>query len=135
LDPIHAGLPVAGLYLILSVCSFNPLSRESRLIEGLQFATKDKEGRDSLFDGLENTADVVRRYVYLRSRGRTMHALRDAILTVFEQIFEFEARALCHCQHNMAFQTFKNMFGGNGWKDSLTRISYADATARSYSPR
>lgn len=28
LDPVHAGLPVAGLYLILSVCSFDRFRRE-----------------------------------------------------------------------------------------------------------
>jgi hypothetical protein len=28
LDPVHAGLPVAGLYLILSVCPFETISRE-----------------------------------------------------------------------------------------------------------
>ena len=29
LDPVHAGLPVAGLYLILSVCPFESINGES----------------------------------------------------------------------------------------------------------
>ncbi|KAF4624900.1 hypothetical protein G7Y89_g13267 [Cudoniella acicularis] len=114
LDPVHAGLPVAGLYLILS------------------FVTNDKDNRDALFDGLESTSNIVRRYsaiekVYVGStEGETQDALQEFILNVYGRIFEFEARALCQCHHNVAFQTFKNMFGRNSWKDDLQKIADAD---------
>jgi len=75
---------------------------------------------------------VVRRYaaiekVYVsNTRSQTQGALQDAILKVYERILEFEARALCQCHHSIAFQTFKNIFGGTSWKDKLVSISDAD---------
>ncbi|CZR67837.1 uncharacterized protein PAC_17736 [Phialocephala subalpina] len=122
LDPVHAGLPVAGLYLILS------------------FVTNDKDSRDALFDGLESTSNIVRRYAAIEkvyvwsSQGQAQDALQDSILSVYGRILEFEARALCQCHHNVAFQTFKNMFGGNSWKDVVQKISDADTTCTKLLP-
>lgn len=85
---------------------------------------------------------MVRRYaamekVYFggnRGQGQTYDALRDLILKVYQRILEFEARALCQCHHNIAFQSFKNMFGGNSWKEKLTGISDADTTCMQLLP-
>ena len=96
--------------------------------------TNDKDSRDSLFDGLESTSNIVRRYAAIEkvyvgsSQGHAQDALQDSILSVYGWILDFEARALCQCHHNVAFQTFKNMFGGNSWKDVVQKISNADTT-------
>jgi hypothetical protein len=75
---------------------------------------------------------VVRRYaaiekVYVGStNGQTQDFLQDSILKVYERVFEFEARALCQFHRSIAFQTFKNMFGGNSWSEKIVGISDAD---------
>jgi hypothetical protein len=102
--------------------------------------TNDKDSRDSLFDGLESTSNVVRRYAAIEkvyvgsSQGQAQDALQDSILSVYGRILEFEARALCQCHHNVAFQTFKNMFGGNSWKDVVEKINDADTTCTKLLP-
>jgi hypothetical protein len=100
----------------------------------------DKDSRDALFDGLESTSNIVRRYAAIEkvyvgsSQGQAQDALQDSILSVYGRILEFEARALCQCHHNVAFQTFKNMFGGNSWKDVVQKISDADTTCTKLLP-
>jgi hypothetical protein len=102
--------------------------------------TNDKDSRDALFDGLESTSNVVRRYAAIEkvyvgsSKGQAQDALQDSILSVYGRILEFEARALCQCHHNIAFQTFKNMFGGNSWKDVVQKINDADTTCTKLLP-
>jgi hypothetical protein len=102
--------------------------------------TNDKDSRDSLFDGIEGTSNTVRRYaaiekVYIgSSQGQAHDALQDSILSVYGRILDFEARALCQCHHNVAFQTFKNMFGGNSWKDVVQKINDADTTCTKLLP-
>jgi ankyrin repeat protein len=102
--------------------------------------TNDKDSRDSLFDGIESTSNIVRRYAAIEkvyvgsSQGQAQDALQDSILSVYGRILEFEARALCQCHHNVAFQTFKNMFGGNTWKDVVKKISDADTTCTKLLP-
>jgi hypothetical protein len=102
--------------------------------------TNDKDSRDSLFDGIKSTSNIVRRYAAIEkvyvwsSQSQAQDALQESILGVYGRTFEFEARALCQCHHNVAFQTFKNMFGGSSWKDVVQKISDADTTCTKLLP-
>ena len=57
------------------------------------------------------------------------------MVKLYEQILQFEARAACHCNHNIAYQTFRNLFGGSSsWKDGLKAIQQAEAACASLLP-
>ena len=124
LDPVNAGLPVAGLYLILS------------------FVTRDKDSRESLFNGLESISNIVRKYasvesVYLSGglQSQSTERLKEVMIILYEQILQFEAKAACYCNHNIAYQTFRNLFAGSSsWTDGVKAIQGAETTCASMLP-
>jgi hypothetical protein len=64
--------------------------------------------------------------VYLKdSTPSSKQALQETIVTLYEHILEFEALAICQCNHNTAYQTFRNLFGRTSWKDKIATIEAA----------
>ena len=110
MDPVHAGLPWAG------ICFMLPL------------LTNDSKQRSSAMDGLEYIARLVRRYtqierLYLGDQlFRLTEDLRLAVVKLYQATLEFEARAACHFSRNTAHQTLRNMIVADGWDDILMNI-------------
>lgn len=83
MDPVHAGLPWAGVCLLLPIL------------------INDSKQRSAAMDGLENIAKMVRRYaeierLYLDDRKlRLSEDLRTTMTKLYRMILEFEARAAC----------------------------------------
>ncbi|KAI9877712.1 MAG: hypothetical protein M1830_003024 [Pleopsidium flavum] len=109
IDPIHAGLPWAGLL------------------------TKDNEQRTAATDGLEYISRLIRRYteleqIYLRDEDLTLKTdLEGSILKIYKHILEYEARAACQFNRNTASQWARNVVEADSWKGILESIKELEA--------
>ncbi|KAI9878100.1 MAG: hypothetical protein M1830_001892 [Pleopsidium flavum] len=109
IDPIHAGLPWAGLL------------------------TKDNEQRTAATDGLEYISRLIRRYteleqIYLRDEDLTLKTdLEGSILKIYKHILEYEARAACQFNRNTASQWARNVVEADSWKSILESIKELEA--------
>ena len=57
------------------------------------------------------------------------------MVDLYERILLFEAKAACHCNHNIAYQTFRSLFkGDSSWKDGIKAIQQAETTCTSLLP-
>ncbi|KAI9774707.1 MAG: hypothetical protein M1839_001668 [Geoglossum umbratile] len=107
IDPIHAGLPWAGVCMLLTL------------------VVNDSKQRAVAIDGLEYVSDLVRRYaeiehIYLQGEGRG--ELEAAVTKLYCQVLEFEARAACQFNRNTLLQTARNIVEADGWEDILGSI-------------
>ncbi|KAL8798161.1 MAG: hypothetical protein Q9182_006912 [Xanthomendoza sp. 2 TL-2023] len=116
MDPIHAGLPWAGICVLLPLIA------------------NDSKQRSSAMDGLEYITKLVRRYteierLYLRQQAfRLADDLRIAVCKIYRLILEFQARAACQFSRNTAHQAIRNIVTADGWDGILTSIKDHDTT-------
>lgn len=114
MDPVHAGLPWAGVCLLLPIL------------------TNDSKQRSAAMDGLESIAKLIRRYseierLYLDDRKlRLSEDLRTTMTKLFRTILEFEARAACQFSRNTAHQAIRNIVAADGWDEILASVKQYD---------
>ena len=103
--------------------------------------SSQQNSREALFDGLERTSSVVRRYsaietVYVRNTpSQTQGALQNAILKVYERILGFKAGALCQrlaefCANNKTDVNFRILITSrpdSGLRDAFAEGSKSEA--------
>lgn len=116
MDPLHAGLPWAG------VCVLLPLM------------TNDNKQRSVSMDGLEYVAKLIRRYaeierLFLSQHSRLHDDLQDTIIKLYTAVLEFQARAACQFSRKTIHQTLRNMFAADGWQDILTTMKDHETAA------
>ena len=110
MDPVHAGLPWAGICVLLPLL------------------TNDSKQRSSAMDGLEYIAKLVRRCteierLYLRNdTSRLEEDLRKALTAMYRLVLEYQARAACQFSRNTAHQAIRNIMIADGWDCILTSI-------------
>ena len=110
MDPVHAGLPWAGICVLLPLLS------------------NDSKQRSSAMDGLEYIAKLVRRCteierLYLRNdTSRLEEDLRKALTAMYRLVLEYQARAACQFSRNTAHQAIRNIVIADGWDCILTSI-------------
>lgn len=116
MDPIHAGIPWAGICVLLPLIA------------------NDSKQRSSAMDGLEYIAKLVRRYteierLYLnRQTFRLADDLRKTVSDIYRLVFEYEARAACQFSRNTAHQALRNIVAADGWDGILTSIKDKETT-------
>ncbi|KAL8821183.1 MAG: hypothetical protein Q9223_000745 [Gallowayella weberi] len=116
MDPIHAGLPWAGICVLLPLIA------------------NDSKQRSSAMDGLEYITKLIRRYteierLYLRQQAfRLADDLRVAVCKIYRLVLEFQARAACQFSRNTAHQALRNIVTADGWDGILTSIKDHETT-------
>ncbi|KAI9762073.1 MAG: hypothetical protein M1840_001482 [Geoglossum simile] len=126
MGPLHAGLPWAG------VCMLVPL------------LVNDSKQRAATIDGLEYISTLVRRYaeierIYLQGGEHTLKADRSeecmlrkeleiAIMKLYRQVLEYEARAVCQFNRNTALQIGRNIVEADGWGDIVGSMKASEMT-------
>ncbi|KAJ5174127.1 uncharacterized protein N7482_000004 [Penicillium canariense] len=106
LDPVHVGLPWAGICVLLP--------------------------RNDALDGLEYISVVVSRFVdieqlYLQDRPTSEgHDLEVAIVQLYRQVLEYQARSSCQFNRNTAVQTVRNMVTVDNWKGIIEKIKSSE---------
>lgn len=114
MDPLHAGLPWAGICVLLPLL------------------TNDTKQRSAAIDGFENIAKLIRRYsqverLYLSDQSfRLTEDLRLALINLYKAVLEFEARAACQFSRNAAHQALRNVFTADGWDAILANIKQSE---------
>ena len=116
MDPLHAGLPWAG------VCMLLPLM------------TNDNKQRSVSMDGLEYIAKLIRRYaeierLFLSQPSRLHDDLQETIIKLYTAVLEYQARASCQFSRKTIHQTLRNMFAADGWQDILTTMKDLETAA------
>ncbi|KAI9730863.1 MAG: hypothetical protein M1834_005581 [Cirrosporium novae-zelandiae] len=108
IDPIHAGLPLAGLLV------------------------NDSQERADAIYGLEYITELVRRfaaieYIYLQDEECTYkEELEVVVIKLYSQILEYETRAACQFDRNTALQVARNVFKADDWKEILEKIKESE---------
>ncbi|KAI1610808.1 hypothetical protein EDD36DRAFT_466815 [Exophiala viscosa] len=115
LDPVHAGLPVAALCLIVS----------EKLIN------RDKEQNKDLADALETTASIVQRYVateqvYISHIEDPNAQFVDSITSLYTKILLLEAKLIIHLSANTGSRALKNVMGRTAWGADVKSVLQAD---------
>jgi len=114
MDPVHAGLPWAGVCLLLPIL------------------TNDSKQRSAAMDGVEYVAKLIRRYaeierLYLDDRKlRLSEDLRTTMTKLYRIILEFEARTACQFSRNTAHQAIRNVIAADGWDEILASVKQHD---------
>lgn len=130
MDPIHAGLPWAGVCVLLLVSNldFLHLSLLRILMALLQLLVNETQQRKAAIDGLEYISKLIRRYtliegIYLQDNTLALEdELKLQIRKLYKQILEYEAKTVCQFDRNAAYQTVRNVSGVDKWKDMLESV-------------
>ncbi|KAI4102544.1 MAG: hypothetical protein LQ339_004561 [Xanthoria mediterranea] len=110
MDPVHAGLPWAGICVLLPLL------------------TNDSKQRSLAMDGLEYIAKLVRRCteierLYLRNDTfRLEEDLRKSLTAIYRLVLQYQARAACQFSRNTAHQAIRNIVIADGWDCILTSV-------------
>ena len=93
-----------------------------------QLLTNDSKQRSAAIMGIEEIAKLIRRYaeiehLYLSDQQyRLSTDLDAAIVKLYSQILEYEARAACHFNRRVAIQTVRNIVGVDSWESMLGSV-------------
>ena len=133
-DPLHAGLPWAGVCLLLPVCPLQCGLLAS--VDLWQLLVNALKGRGAAITGLEAIAILIPRYaevekVYLGNGGEASEELRNAIVELYTNILEYQIEVARYFAQS-AFQRFaKATFQPSDWDDRLQRIKSSDDDCKS----
>ena len=88
----------------------------------------DSKQRSEVIDGLEYISKTVRRYteiehIYLHGEELMLKGdLEAAVMKLYSQILEYEARAVCQFNRRTAIQIARNVVEADSWKGTLEMI-------------
>ncbi|KAJ9376576.1 hypothetical protein DTO063F5_8745 [Paecilomyces variotii] len=110
MEPLHAGLPLAAVCLLLS------------------FAENNEAQRTSLLDGLEYISTTMHSFtvterIYLAGTlTKATSDLKRAIIDVYVPILEYEVRALSYFNKNLLKRFGRNAFKFDDWNGMIDKI-------------
>ncbi|KAJ9372842.1 hypothetical protein DTO282E5_2569 [Paecilomyces variotii] len=110
MEPLHAGLPLAAVCLLLS------------------FAENNEAQRTSLLDGLEYISTTMHSFtvterIYLAGTlTKATSDLKRAIIDVYVPILEYEVRALSYFNKNLLKRFGRNAFKFDDWNGIIDKI-------------
>ncbi|KAL1980263.1 hypothetical protein VTN96DRAFT_4407 [Rasamsonia emersonii] len=120
-DPVHIGLPLAGVCLLLSL------------------ASSEVEQRTALLDGLTYISSLIRYYtvvdrVYLCKMGRDAKDtdVKCAMIDLFALMLKFQMSALRYFHQKTLSRLQRNILQTDDWAGMLEAVKEADKTCRSY---
>jgi len=118
IDPVHAGLPWAGINVLLT-----PILNDSKQNE-------------TALDGLEEISNLVARYaviedVYLKREALNLKAdYQENLTDLYTKIFEFQATAACHFDRNTFVRVVRSTLQLEDWSKLLQDIKAKDMACK-----
>ncbi|KAL2842090.1 ankyrin repeat-containing domain protein [Aspergillus pseudodeflectus] len=112
LDPVHAGIPWAG------VCAL------------LQLVTNDSDQHGRLLDGLVFITDLVNFYIEAESFYLSQEVQRKPFVDLYTLILEFQMLAAGYFAQNTAKRVARNVLLLDSWPEKLTGIEKKDMECR-----
>ncbi|KAH0559465.1 hypothetical protein GP486_004019 [Trichoglossum hirsutum] len=109
-NPVHAGLPWAGVCILLTL------------------VVNDTIQRTAAVNGLEKVSRLIPRYteierVYFQGEEFALKGdLEAAVIKLYAHILEFEARAACQFSRSTMFQAARNIAKADDWEGVLVKI-------------
>ncbi|KAL1969261.1 hypothetical protein VTN77DRAFT_9453 [Rasamsonia byssochlamydoides] len=118
-DPVHIGLPLAGVCLLLSLVS------------------SDAEQRTTLLDGLTYISSLIRYYaavdrVYLCQNGSVAGDSRCAVVDLFALILKYQMSALRYFHKKTLSRLQRSILETDDWRGMLEAVKQSDNICRSY---
>lgn len=92
----------------------------------------DTKQRSAAIEGLEYISQLVRRYteiehIYLQEEEPALrNDLDNAIMKLYRQVLEYQARAACQFNRNTIFQIARNIVGADSWESILDNIKTSE---------
>ena len=93
-----------------------------------QLLTSGSKQRSTVITGIEEIANLIRRYaeiehLYLgNEQYRLSNDLEAAVIKLYSQILEYEARAACQFNRRVVIQTARNILGVDSWDTMLESV-------------
>ena len=109
IDPLHAGLPWAGICLIMQVRERFPLIEDVRLTHS-QLATNDSDQYAAMVAGAEEVSTIISRYnqieiLYVAREETTLKQEFEArLIALYKHITKYQVTAACYYQQNTMSQ-------------------------------
>jgi hypothetical protein len=98
----------------------------------------DSKQRTEAIKGLEDISALVHRYaeierIYLQDRDLTLRGdFEAAVMKLYTQILEYEARAACQFSRNTALQVARNIVEADSWKDIVESIKVSETACEKF---
>ncbi|KAI9646614.1 hypothetical protein NHQ30_004610 [Ciborinia camelliae] len=117
IDPMHAGLPWAGVSFLLGLVS------------------KDFEQNEALLDGLKKISEIMARYRYTEAESVLLNnsaaenldnKLELGIVKLYTCIFKFQATTACHLSHSTLTRFMRNLPKLDNWGELLAEVTSED---------
>ncbi|TVY88295.1 Vegetative incompatibility protein HET-E-1, partial [Lachnellula willkommii] len=116
IDPVHAGIPWAGVCAILTVSVHSP---------------------EAALDGLEEISSLVAKYIAIEDvfvqscrvdpRAASNDAFEASILKVYSSILRFQVEAALHFHRPTVARTVSNVVQSVDWAELLSKVKESDA--------
>ncbi len=142
LDPVHAGLPWAGICFLISV-SLLPLLRPEYADVFAQPILNDSDQNRSLLDGLNIITEIVARYritteIWLREVNKIQGLIdldsefRRILLKLYTAVLEYQAQAVCQLNRGTLLRMARNLPKFDDWTGLRAKITDLDTQCRLY---
>ncbi|OCK88373.1 uncharacterized protein K441DRAFT_589048, partial [Cenococcum geophilum 1.58] len=127
-DP-HAALACAGVSVILTLL-IQPSEQRTALLQGLNYIST----LICRFNVVEHVYRSRARIPSLRPEDAVQFEKKfeASLTTLYSQILEFQARALCHLSNHPVAQFLKNMFKYDGWGTLLQDIQGSESQCKGF---
>ena len=142
LDPVHAGLPWAGICFLISV-SLLPLLQLEYADVFAQPILNDSDQNRSLLDGLDIITEIVARYritteIWLREVNKMQGLIdldsefRRTVLKLYTAVLEYQAQAVCQLNRGTLLRMARNLPKFDDWTGLRAKITDLDTQCRLY---
>ncbi|KAJ5614152.1 hypothetical protein N7528_007806 [Penicillium herquei] len=115
IDPVHVGLPWAGVCVLLPLLANDTTQREDALA-----------GLKTISELVRRFTEVERLYLKDQQKGSTTQSLEKSIANLYRHVLEYEARAACQFNRNTALQIARSIVTADKWKSILDKIKSAE---------
>ena len=113
-----------------TVCEYSSSVRNMNNVDRFdwQLLTSDSKQRSAVITGIEEIANLIRRYaeiehLYLgNEQYRLSNDLDAAVIRLYSQVLEYEARAACQFNRRVAIQAARNVLGVDSWDTMLESV-------------
>ena len=119
-----------GWSLYATICRYSSSVRNINNVNRFdwQLLTSDSKQRSTVITGIEEIANLIRRYaeiehLYLgNEQYRLSNDLEAGVIKLYSQVLEYEARAACQFNRRIAIQTARNVLGVDSWDTMLESV-------------
>lgn len=136
LDPLHAGLPWAGVCVMLSVGFFQPIKVSIPNLT-LQLLVGSSNARAAVAAGLEKLAILIPRYeqvekLYLDNddQGPAKDQLHAAVVSLYANVLAYQIEVIRYLGRNAIARFAKSALQLDDWREKLQLVENSDARCK-----